>query len=107
MFNVFAMKFIALIFFGSFDGSRAFSAEPIRIVTRSPSIMHLSIDTVQQGERAPLAVISGVSKQFRVNALQRMLLPPGSRPNTAIDDISLAIRPGTMYIHLVILLLET
>jgi len=93
---MYKIKFIALVLFGSFAGGHAFSKEMIKIVPRSPNIMHLSGGTVQGIEEGPLAVISGVSKQFRVNALQRMLLPPGSRPNTAIDDISLTIQPGTM-----------
>jgi hypothetical protein len=87
------MRCIALALYVSLAASFVPFALPIRS-PRAPSTM--SLGAARSAETAPLAALTGVSKQYHVNAFQRMLLPPGSRPNAAFVDVSLTIQPGTM-----------
>lgn len=92
--GLFTMQCIGLVFHAALVASYVPFALPIRS-PRAPTTMSLS--AASSAEAAPLAVLAGVSKQYRVNAFQRMFLPPGSRPDAAFVDVSLTIRPGTIY----------
>ena len=62
---------------------------------RAMLLLNISIYTT--GLNSPIARLRSVSKAYDINIFSKGFLPPGSRPETALVNVSLEIEKGTIY----------